>query len=172
MIVLLHLQSRRQYLCMCVCGCVRACCMSAVQPQHPDEVSLIGSLWDSSAAFHSEPAHCQQSALTEPESKTKDGTCFSLSFSFHTHTQAYSTFSTHKHTTISHQNACVSFQWSVLECWDESGSHNYSGLPKCLHPRLPSKVIGCVFLRVSPPNLCSSCCLILHLTQTWKQTAT
>lgn len=63
--------------------CVRECvCMFVghvlVQPQHPDEVSLIGSLWDSSASFHSDPAHCQQSDLTEPESKTKDGTCYFL----------------------------------------------------------------------------------------------
>lgn len=123
-------------------------CMSAVQPQHPDEVSLIGSLWDSSAAFHSECAQCQHSALTKPKPKTKDGTYSSLSpslahcFSILTHKH-----STHKHThtTISHQNASVSIHWSVLECWDESGSRNYCSLPKCLHPRLPSRIIGCIF---------------------------
>lgn len=98
---------------VCVRVCVRLYCMSAVQPQHPDEVSLIGSLWDSSAAFYSEPAYCQQSALTEPESKTKDGTYHSppslspLSLPTLTHTL---TFSIHQHTTISHQNASVSLQ--------------------------------------------------------------
>lgn len=95
---LLYLESSRKYPPTCVCGVY---CMSAVQPQHPDEVSLIGSLWDSSAAFHSEPAHCQQSALTEPEPKTKDGTCttsVSLSLSLYTHTQAYIQYTqTHNH---------------------------------------------------------------------------
>lgn len=142
--------------------------MSVVQPQHPDEVSLIGSLWDSS--------HCQQSALTEPESKTKDGTSYFLSSCLvpstltQTHTQKL-TFTIHKPTTISHQNASVSFQWSVLECWDESGSHNLCNLAKCLHPRLPPRIIVCFFLPASP-NLCSSCCLIFSLTQTRKVTAT
>ncbi len=101
----------------CVYVCVRMCvrvCVSAVQSQHPDEVSLIGSLWDSSAAFHSDPAQCQQSALTEPESKTKDGTCSPLSSSFapSPHTDTH-TFDIHKHTTLSHQNASVRFQWTV-----------------------------------------------------------
>lgn len=42
------------WMCMCVSVCACVCeksFMSTVQPQHPDEVSLIGSQWDSSAAF-------------------------------------------------------------------------------------------------------------------------
>lgn len=118
--------------------------MSAMQPQHSDEVSLIGSLQYSSAAFHRDPAHCQQSALTETESKTKDGTSYFLYCSLYTHTHKLPS-TIHKPTTNSPQNASVSFQRGVFECWGEPGSHNYCNLAKCLQPHPPFRIIVCVY---------------------------
>lgn len=149
---------------MFVCVCLLD--MTAVQPQHPDEVSLIGSLWDSSAAFHRAPAHCQQSALTGP--KTKDGTCYSPSSSFaptpssHTRTQAYIQY-THTRTNNHQSSKCIC--QLLVECWDESGSHNYCGLPKCLHPRLPSRIIGCIFLPAFPQTCAAVVVFFLSPTQ-------
>lgn len=80
-------------LWVCACVCEKSF-VSTVQPQHPDEVSLIGSQWDSSAAFSQWiPARRQQvgsdgAALSK---RAKDGRrCFlfssALCFPFTPHT--------------------------------------------------------------------------------------
>lgn len=90
----------RVLACLFVCVCVSMCeCeksfMSTVQPQHPDEVSLIGSLWDSSAAFSQWiPARRQQvgstGAAVSKRAKDGGGRCFlfssTLRFPFTPHT--------------------------------------------------------------------------------------
>lgn len=79
---------------VCVCVCEKSF-MSTVQPQHPDEVSLIGSLWDSSAAFSQWiPARRQQvgsaGAAVSKRAKDGGGRCFlfssTLRFPFAPHT--------------------------------------------------------------------------------------
>lgn len=108
-------------------------------------MSLIGSLWDSSAAFHRDAAHSALSAdragfPNQRGARWSPPLFFSLHSHTFTHTHCKLNLPTHEPTTTRHPNVSVSSHWIVLGNLELSqvipnnfNLQKFDSVPSCPH---------------------------------------